>query len=551
MHVTVRRAARHVRSLAGALGVAVLVTLCATLLPATASAIPTGKIAGTVRSTSTHEGIEDAKVCASPSGGGAKTCAEAGPQGAYTIESLVEGEYTLEFTGEVCFGPFCEHEYTSKDSTDVEVKAGATTEDPATSAELTPLTGEISGRVTAGGAPLAGIDVCASGANFECEATNANGEYTLDDLKIGSYTVEFRAIIPRSCKGLTCAPANYVTQYWNDKPTSEAANQVTVEAGKTTTGIDAEMQVGGQIAGRVTSASIYAQPLAGVDVCATSAATDAEGLREGEGRCAFTNSSGEYTIPTLATRSYEVTFTGVACTESSSGKLKCTHPYLGLIYQGVVAVSAPATTAGIDGSLLEISPAKPANTGAPAVTGTAAVGKALSCSTGTWTNNPTSLAYKWLRKGVAIAGQTTSTYTVQSADVGAGVACEVTASNGAGATGTLSNTVTIPKPVPGVAAFQSAHVKGATVSVTLRCTGASACSGALKLAVRLGHGRHGKARTVTIGLASFSMAVGKRVTLRVHLTGEGRKLLAQAGKRGLAVQIAGRHVRGHTAVLRA
>jgi hypothetical protein len=63
-------------------------------------------------------------------------------------------------------------------------------------------------------------------------------------------------------------------------------------------------------------------------------------------------------------------------------------------------------------------------------------------------------------------------------------------------------------------------------------------------------GRRKKTSNVTIGVASFSMAAGKRVTLRVHLTGQGRKLLGRAGRRGLHVQIAGSGVQAHAAVLR-
>ena len=64
------------------------------------------------------------------------------------------------------------------------------------------------------------------------------------------------------------------------------------------------------------------------------------------------------------------------------------------------------------------------------------------------------------------------------------------------------------------------------------------------------HGRHKKTSNVTIGVSSFSMLAGKRVTLRVHLTGQGRKLLRRAGRRGLKVKIAGSGVKAHTAVLK-
>jgi hypothetical protein len=75
---------------------------------------------------------------------------------------------------------------------------------------------------------------------------------------------------------------------------------------------------------------------------------------------------------------------------------------------------------------------KPVNTGAPKLTGTPARGQVLACSQGTWANSPTSYTYAWLRDGTAIASQSASTYTVQSADQGHSISCQVTASNSGG-----------------------------------------------------------------------------------------------------------------------
>ncbi len=74
----------------------------------------------------------------------------------------------------------------------------------------------------------------------------------------------------------------------------------------------------------------------------------------------------------------------------------------------------------------------PVNTAAPTLTGTPALGQTLTCSTGTWANNPTSFSYSWLRSGVPIAGQAGSTYVVQGADEGHVISCQVTAGNGGG-----------------------------------------------------------------------------------------------------------------------
>jgi hypothetical protein len=67
--------------------------------------------------------------------------------------------------------------------------------------------------------------------------------------------------------------------------------------GETTPGIDAAMQSGGNITGRVTVAAT-GSPLMNADVCAFSLAALSVGDRTPEG-CAQTNANGEYTLPQL------------------------------------------------------------------------------------------------------------------------------------------------------------------------------------------------------------------------------------------------------------
>ena len=60
----------------------------------------------------------------------------------------------------------------------------------------------------------------------------------------------------------------------------------------------------------------------------------------------------------------------------------------------------------------------------PAPRGSAAT---LTCGDGTWNADYPITARRWLRAGVAIAGQTAATYRVVAADVGQPIACEATA----------------------------------------------------------------------------------------------------------------------------
>jgi hypothetical protein len=73
------------------------------------------------------------------------------------------------------------------------------------------------------------------------------------------------------------------------------------------------------------------------------------------------------------------------------------------------------------------------NISRPVVTGgTALPAVQLSCSTGTWSGNPTHFGFAWLRDGIPIAGATTSTYVVQVADDAHTLTCVVSAVNAQG-----------------------------------------------------------------------------------------------------------------------
>jgi hypothetical protein len=73
------------------------------------------------------------------------------------------------------------------------------------------------------------------------------------------------------------------------------------------------------------------------------------------------------------------------------------------------------------------------STGLPAITGTAKARRPLSCSTGAWTNSPSSFAYQWSRDRTPIQGAASRIYTVQASDEQLTLTCTVTASNLVGA----------------------------------------------------------------------------------------------------------------------
>jgi|GEM_PF-1576564 len=78
----------------------------------------------------------------------------------------------------------------------------------------------------------------------------------------------------------------------------------------------------------------------------------------------------------------------------------------------------------------------PVNSAPPTISGVAQTEQHLSASPGSWSESPSSYAYEWQRcigaSCSAIAGATSPTYTLESADIGHTVRVSVTASDGGG-----------------------------------------------------------------------------------------------------------------------
>lgn len=86
----------------------------------------------------------------------------------------------------------------------------------------------------------------------------------------------------------------------------------------------------------------------------------------------------------------------------------------------------------------------PVNTTVPRISGTGTIGATLSCSTGDWTNQPSSYSYQW-KSAAANTGTNQSTYVVLAGDATKSITCVVTAMNHHGsAVATPSNAIAIP-----------------------------------------------------------------------------------------------------------
>lgn len=96
----------------------------------------------------------------------------------------------------------------------------------------------------------------------------------------------------------------------------------------------------------------------------------------------------------------------------------------------LIEASQQEPVAGSPDDVPPAPPGPPVNVDVPAVTQT---GATLNCTTGNWTGEPTSYAYQWQIMGVDV-GTNSSSYAVQSGDIGETAVCVVTASNAAGST---------------------------------------------------------------------------------------------------------------------
>jgi murein DD-endopeptidase MepM/ murein hydrolase activator NlpD len=109
----------------------------------------------------------------------------------------------------------------------------------------------------------------------------------------------------------------------------------------------------------------------------------------------------------------------------------------------------------------------PVSTAPPTITGDPHKGSILTCSTGEWTETPTTFAWRWVRDDVVIPDAIAQTYTVTGEDVGHSLICIVTATNELGS----AEAPSAPLPIVTIEVRIESRTKATQLGPTLRIRG--------------------------------------------------------------------------------
>lgn len=200
-------------------------------------------------------------------------------------------------------------------------------------------TATITGQVTRedGGVPVenVGVFVTPTAGGFSYNGyTDATGAYSVVGLPAGEYTVRFAP---------DAAGGGLLSEFWDDAPDWFAAKKLTLSGGETVADIDAALEVGGAVSGRVTRAD-DGSPVAGAPVNVMKA----DNL--GFGGMRWTGPDGTFLIDGLRPGDYVVQYSApMGSTLAGEYWEDAVHA----LDSTLVSVTPGQTTADIDAELAE------------------------------------------------------------------------------------------------------------------------------------------------------------------------------------------------------
>jgi hypothetical protein len=304
----------------------------------TAGIQATGQITGVLTASDTGLPLQFAYINAYDAEGYYVSWAYTDMEGKYALTALATGEYLLQFY--TYSGNYLPEWYDNKpdmDSADpVSVTDGITT--PDINAALEP-GGAITGLITAEdtASPLSEVTVGvydSQGYYVTSGYPDSTGVYTITGLATGSYFVQFDPY---------GSSADYIGEYYDNKPDLDSADPVAVTEGNVTTGIDAALALGGSINGQVTTqegglplegvyANIYDSQMDYIDYASSDAA-------------------GNYSVRGLLSGTYYISFEPSGSGPSAEYIPEYYDDQPSFSSADPVAVTAPDPTNGIDAAL--------------------------------------------------------------------------------------------------------------------------------------------------------------------------------------------------------
>lgn len=302
------------------------------------------QITGTVSAAGMSMGLANVVVAIYDSNGDFVTGTNTDSEGDYRTPGLRSGSYKLKFTPSPLGSSrgyafeYYDNQPSLKLSTTVTVTAPEILSDIDTELELGAC---IAGLVTAadGGKVLAGVVVIvsdSSGSEIGATATNAQGKYAIEGLPGGDYKVEFRPLF-------SSISGDHVGEWYNDRLSEALADVVTLTAPAGRTDINAVLEPGGRITGKVTRPDGAPLDQVSVTIYDTSAISVTS---------ISTNATGVYTSTVLRNGDYTVRFQAPGSSRYDAPEYYNNKP--DRTSADVVAVAAPRLSSGID-AVLEMS----------------------------------------------------------------------------------------------------------------------------------------------------------------------------------------------------
>ncbi|MGF9754273.1 carboxypeptidase regulatory-like domain-containing protein [Microvirga sp. 0TCS3.31] len=383
--------------------------------------------------------------------------------------------------------------------------------------------GAIAGTVNDADGPLAGVEVAVydntpyGDVLLDQVVTDASGDYQLDGIPADPYyKVRF-----------TDPTGEHATEYYRDQVSGSFATWVPVAAGDVNTMIDATLEPGSTLSGRLTRAG--GAPVAGGTVTlwwrygAQAYVRVSDHVADADGRWAIPGVRGALVY-------------GLVFGDPVTGASEAWGDAPEVIGSAPVAVPIGEDVTGLDARLGGVV----ANSAAPSISGTPQVGQTLTAAPGTWQPTDTTVTYRWIVGDDVSPGDDPrgATYVPTAQDLGKTIRVEATGTRGAGWTpATVLSAPTAPVAAAPVVVLRVVNdrlprIKGTLrAGRTVRVTTGTWTPYPQKLRFRWYAGKKAIAGATHQRLRLTKKQAGKRLRVVVKASAPGHEPLTVATKR--------------------